>query len=277
MPELPEVEAMTRWLHRWLAGRRLVEIELLDPILLQTDPAGLARLQGRAVQRARRVAKYSLLDLEGGAQLVLHHRMTGKTVQEDRNPGRSRQVRLRLQPDQGPAVILDDRRRLARAWALGPAAVAPFWAAVAPAPEPYPELRDGPWWQARLAGAQGALKPALMDPRRVAGVGNIGATEGLWWAGLHPASSPARLDEGAWQRLAQGMRRWIDDTLSAETAPEIDYFTQGGPSPFQIYGRSGQPCPRCQSPLQSARQSGRASCWCARCQPAPCPGLLGDG
>ena len=63
-----------------------------------------------------------------------------------------------------------------------------------------------------------------------------------------------------------GVRAWIDDTLAAEVGEEIVYVQHGGPNPFKVYGRAGEPCPRCRSRLVRTVQSGRATFLCTRCQ-----------
>jgi len=261
MPELPEVEHMTRGLQRWLAGARLRAVSALDPALMaQGDPATLV---GEVVRRCTRRAKYSVVHTSGPA-LVLHYRMTGKALPAAL--GGDRAARLRLGVADRDDVLFVDPRRLGKAWVVPESGLAAFFEARGLGPDVWPAPRDADWWAARLGAARGAIKGALLDQGRVAGVGNIGACESLWRARIDPRAVPRDLAPAAWSALAAAVPAWIDATLAAETAPEIHYVTQGGPNPFTVYRREGQPCLRCGAPLASFRQAGRGTTWCPACQ-----------
>ena len=261
MPELPEVEHMTRGLQRWLAGARVVEVSTGDPTLVALgDPADLV---GHAVLRCTRRAKYSLVHTTGPA-LVLHYRMTGKAL-----PARlagAREPRLRLRVAGRDDVVFVDPRRLGRAWVVPASGLDAFFDALGLGPEVWPIARSAAWWADRLGSGRGAIKSALLDQGRVAGVGNIGACESLWRAGLDPRAVPRDLEPQAWAALATAVPAWIDSTLAAETEPEIHYVTQGGPNPFAVYRRGGAPCLRCGARLETFRQAGRGTTWCPACQ-----------
>lgn len=262
MPELPEVEHMTRALAGWLAGGTLGPPEARDPGFVSGD---LAALGGLRVTGCRRRAKYSVVEA-GPLALVLHYRMTGKVVWEPHAGDRAPRARLRLPVAGRPAVLFLDTRRLGTAWVLPSADLDAFFADRKLGPDAWPGARTGAWWAERLGGTRSAIKVALLDQRRVAGVGNIGACESLWRARIDPRARPAALSGADWQRLAEAVAAWVEGTLAAETQPEIHWVTQGGPNPFAIYGRGAAPCPRCARPLERLRQSGRTTTWCPGCQ-----------
>ena len=260
MPELPEVEVTCRNVARWSAGRRVVGLRVDDPAVLRAgDPAAV---EGGLVGPARRRAKLCLVPL-GAHVLVVHLRMTGKLV---RAAAGRRAPRLRVLLDDGTAIAFEDVRRLGQAWLIPEAELASFVATHAPGAEPWPAPRDGPWLQRALAGKRGPVKPALMDGRRVSGVGNIGASEACWRAGVAPDRAVPQLTAPEWSRLMDGLRGWIEDTLAAEDGEEIVYVQHGGPNPFRVYGQAGAPCPRCASPIERVVQSGRATFRCPGCQ-----------
>ena len=105
-----------------------------------------------------------------------------------------------------------------------------------------------------------------MRQDRVAGLGNIAATESLHRAQVDPARLVPSLDATDWERLARGVRAYIEHTLDAETGEQLTYVQQGGSNPFLVYGRGDEPCPRCASPIQRIVQSGRATYFCGACQ-----------
>ena len=112
MPELPEVEIMARNLGRWLCGHTIESVEVLDA---KMTGLGLANMVGATVTGARRRAKYAVVDLDCGSSLVLHYRMTGKTVLD---PERCRRARVRFQTHDGVVVAFEDQRRFGELWLL---------------------------------------------------------------------------------------------------------------------------------------------------------------
>jgi formamidopyrimidine-DNA glycosylase len=271
MPELPEVEHMTRALGRWLVGARLSQLDALDATLMKTPPSELAALVGKRVQRVWRRAKYSVVQVQGGTALVLHYRMTGSVLTEDMAAGRSLRIRLRIGVDDRPAVLFVDPRRFGCGWVVKNGSLEKFFHDRKLGPDVWPGDHTGMWWAGRLGTTRSAIKVALLDQRRVAGVGNIGATESLWAAGIDPRTPAAQLSARDWDALASAVPAWVRTSLAAETQPELHLVTAGGPNPFHIYKRAGAPCPRCGATIQSLRQSGRSTAWCPSCQTAAAP------
>jgi formamidopyrimidine-DNA glycosylase len=137
-------------------------------------------------------------------------------------------------------------------------------------PEPFDVSVDD--FRTRLAGTRRNLKAVLLDQSIVAGVGNIYADESLFEAGLHPSRAGNSLSPTEADRLrvviAQVLRRAIDKRGSTIR----DYVGGSGLSgefqhEFQVYARTGEPCPRCATPIEVQRLAGRSSHFCPRCQP----------
>lgn len=274
MPELPEVECFTRDLARWTAGRRLVGVELPDPrVLSGVSLADLEGLLGSAVGRCWRRAKWSVVELqprgeEPARALLLHYRMTGKPVLEDGARGRKVRLRLRLARASEPELVVafDDSRCLGEVH-LEPVDELPaFFAARRLGPDCWPERHPGPWWTARLGATRRAVKVALLDQHRVAGVGNIGASEACFRARLDPRLPARDLDAAAWEALAEAVPAWVEATLAEELGAEIHFVTAGGSNPFLVYGREGEPCARCRGPIERFVQAHRSTFWCPACQ-----------
>jgi formamidopyrimidine-DNA glycosylase len=259
MPELPEVEIMAANLDRWTAGQPVAALEVCDPrVIASGDPQ---RAVGQQVTRAWRRAKYAILDLKGAGHLVFHFRMTGKLVP------RKNLDKARLWLQVGDRTIaFEDARCLGQVWWVDSGGLQDFFEQRRLGPEPWPERRSGAWWAQQLHGLRGPIKPALMRQERVAGVGNILASESCWRAQLHPGRPTPSLGPEDWERLAAGVHRTIEHTLSAESGDEIVYVNQGGEGSFSVYGRTGQPCFRCRTPIVRDVQSGRASFHCPSCQ-----------
>jgi formamidopyrimidine-DNA glycosylase len=259
MPELPEVEIMARNLERWLSGQMIESVDVLDA---KMAGLGLTNMVGATVTGASRRAKYAVVDLSNGSSLVLHYRMTGKTVLD---PERCRRARVRFQTHDGVVVAFEDQRRFGELWLLPTGDLDAFFGAKGIGPEPWPEHRDGRWWSAQLQGLRGPIKPALMRQDRVAGIGNIIASEALFLSKVGPQVLVPALTDAEWDRIALGVRTVIDRTLDVESGDEIAYVNLGGEGSFLVYGHAGEPCPRCQAPIERFVQSGRGTFYCSVC------------
>lgn len=264
MPELPEVEGARAHLDRWLTGRRITAFEALDPKVIVQDTGDGSALNAPSPRAARR-AKYLILSA-GAEAWILHFRMTGALRRE--GPGRARWTL-----DDGSTIVLEDSRRFAEIWRLPAADLPAFFEARRLGPEPWPERRDGSWWQRRLAGAHGALKPTLLDQSRVAGLGNIMAAELLWRARLSPRRRADSLRPTELERLAAEAGPLLDEAVAATSAEEVVYVNQGGDNPFSVYQQ--ERCPRCGGEIAHFPQAGCTTWSCPRCQPDPRPSSAG--
>lgn len=262
MPELPEVEIMTRNLRRWLEGRQLIDVEVLDATVLSADP-GAPSPVGSVVGRVFRRGKYTCLEA-GDQTLVLHYRMTGKVIRWPWSPPR-RRIRLSFSAP-GVRVGLADPRRFAKMWQLPTTDVPAFFAARSLGPDAWPQTRPGTWWAARFARKRGPIKTALLDQSCVAGIGNIAASEICWRTQLHPEKPCPALSASQWDAVAQHTVAYMEETIESSAADEIAYVTAGGSNPFAVYGRAGGCCPRCSRLIERLVQAGRSTFFCADCQ-----------
>lgn len=263
MPELPEVEIAARQVRGWTRARSIAALELLDPRLLK-EPATLPDLSGARIAAAWRRGKYLIIPTDR-ADLVLHFRMTGKVVPDRGSPF----TRLRIALDDGATLAFEDARRLGELRLTAPGQAAALPALLAMGPEPWPDRQPGGWWAERLRGARGPIKPALMLQDRIAGLGNIAASEILWRAQISPLRPASELDAAALERLGASAHAFLHDTVRTEEHGEVLYVNQNGSENlFSVYGREGEPCPRCKAPILRYVQSGRSTYACAACQPA---------
>jgi formamidopyrimidine-DNA glycosylase len=240
MPELPEVEIMTRQLRRWLAGRRISSVEVRDPKIQLNG-----HLTGRRIRGIRRRAKFIIFDLTGDRHLLVHLRMTGwfEFVEPPR-------YRLALRAGKVGAYFTDSRR-FGVVELLTPTELHARLAGLGP--EPFAGTLE------RLRQTRRAIKVALLDQSLVAGVGNIYASEALWRARIHPRRAAHRLTDRDLERLQQ--------RLVAALRKGIAY----GPRIFAVqkfyaYARTGQPCARCRTPIRQIVQAQRSTFFCPHCQ-----------
>jgi formamidopyrimidine-DNA glycosylase len=170
-------------------------------------------------------------------------------------------VRLLLDFEDGSRLALLDPRALAVVTLHAPG--------IDPLPTLGPEATDPQFnarWLRRAMGARrGAIKPALLDQRLVAGVGNIYASEALWHARLDPRASCAELDDRQLAAVVAGIKHVLRRALAR---PERYYGSDGATdSPrFKVYDREGGACPRCRAPIERIVQAARSTFCCPHCQ-----------
>lgn len=265
MPELPEVEVARRNLEKWLAGGKLVRVELSPRVFVGRARAFAAALRGHTLRAVERRGKWMRLVLDGDLALFSHLGMTGKWVLRDHDAPPERFERARLDTAKRSARYVDPRLFGTLQGVHGELAPS-AWNELGP--DALVDGVDAARLHARLSRISRSIKETLLDQTILAGVGNIQAAEALWRAKLHPmrASSSLSLDE--LRRLARAIEASIRDTLAREDSPEITYVEEpGADNPFDVYAKHGEPCPRCKTKLQRIVQGGRSTVLCRRCQP----------
>ncbi|MGH2735114.1 MAG: bifunctional DNA-formamidopyrimidine glycosylase/DNA-(apurinic or apyrimidinic site) lyase [Actinomycetota bacterium] len=265
MPELPEVESVRRQLDPELTGRRVVDAWWDPHPALPREFVGLELLPGRKVQRVGRRGKFMIAPLDDGLELILHLGMTGSFRFDLDDP----YVRARLSLDDGRSLAFRDVRRFGRMAVVEAGEYEAIPTLKLLGPEPLSEEFDPADFARRLRRTSAPVKSYLLSQRPVAGVGNIYADEALWQARIHPASRSvgprrARVLHGAIREVLAG-------AIEREGTTFSDYAMVNGESgrnaDFLIaYGRSGQPCPRCGTPLRKIVLGGRGTTFCPRCQ-----------
>jgi formamidopyrimidine-DNA glycosylase len=273
MPELPEAEHARRRFLALTAGRTIEDARALDRIVVPQAPSAWRKaLVGRKVCDAERIGKNVLVHLSGRYALWFHLGMSGRIIRRDTigeaiDPatGLPRWTRWWLSV-RGATVCLADPRRLGRC-AAGPVEAVRARARLEALGPDALAVESAAALRARVERARGPIKTALMDQRRIAGIGNIQAVEALWLAKIHPETPVTALGSAAWERLYGGIRESLARTLAAiEGKDEPVYLTAGGANSFLVYGRAGEPCPRCSAPIAREVARGRASYICPRCQ-----------
>jgi len=279
VPELPEVETTVRDLAPRLAGRILRSPRLLQSdVLRRVSPRRLlATVAQNRIEQVTRRAKHVVLRFASGHRMVIQPGMTGNLLIYDRPlTALERRYAVFLGKLDGNATfVYRDVRRLGRVWLLDEAGWRSYTARLGPEPLA-PEL-DAAAFAARFRGTRQAVKKALMDQHRVAGVGNIYANEALFRAGIDPSCPANRLGADALAKLYRAVRAVLRQAIAAQGTTFRDYRTvTGGRGRFQFalhaYGRGGEPCNRCGTILQTTHLiDGRATTFCWRCQRGPTP------
>jgi formamidopyrimidine-DNA glycosylase len=269
VPELPEVETVRRRLAPLLEGRALAEVEIDDPRVTRPfDPLDVAReLTGERVARADRRGKYLVLRFESGRALLIHLRMTGALLTNgDRGP----HTRAVLTLDDGSEIAYRDVRRFGTWLLLEPEEVETYLDARV-GPEPLAAGYRARDLAAKLVARRAPVKAALLDQRTVAGIGNIYADEALWRARIHPLRPASELEPSEVKALHRAVRDALRRGLQRQGSTLRDYrLPDGEPGgmqhEFKVYGRGGEPCERCGTPIDKIRVAGRGTWYCPSCQ-----------
>ncbi len=279
MPELPEVETVRRGLERWVVGRRVHDVAVLHPRAVRRHEAGAddfaALLEGRRLEAALRRGKYLWLPLDTGDALVGHLGMSGQLLVLPPDAPDEAHLRVRLRFDDGGRELrfVDQRTFGGLAVSAGGAALPGSLAHIARDPVD-PDFDDEAFVEGVRRRRTG-LKRALLDQTLVSGVGNIYADEALWRARLHWARPTATAPRPALHRLLAAVREVLADAIAAGgTSFDALYVNVNGESGWfdrslDAYGRGGEPCRRCGTPVRRDRWMNRSAYWCPRCQPWP--------
>jgi len=269
MPELPEVETTCRGIRPHVCGQRLTALRVRNPRLRQPVPSDLAaQLVGERLEAVRRRAKYLLLDFARGS-VIVHLGMSGslRVVRADEPAGSYDHVDLVFGDI---ALRLRDPRRFGLVlWHEGDVLSHPLLAGLGR--EPLEEGFTGAWLHAALRGVRAPIKQALMDARRVVGVGNIYASESLFRARIHPLEPGGAVGPRRAARLALEIRETLVAAIAAGGSTLRDFVGgDGRPGYFQqeyfVYGREGQPCRLCGTPVRRVVVGQRSTFYCPRCQ-----------
>lgn len=278
MPELPEVETVVRGLRSRLMGQIITRVEVR-----QSPTAGLVRgnlrrfrqtLRHATIGRLHRRAKYILVELHRGAEAdpahtwIVHLGMTGQLYACKPQAERLKHTHLILDLSSGEQVRLCDPRRFGKTLVLPTDRVPEFLSHAGPDPlEISPEDFTG-----LLAGRKAPIKNLLLNQTLLSGLGNIYANEALFLAGIHPATPAGRLRAGQAEVLHRVIRRVLREAIAGNGTTISDYRTaEGAPGGYQnrlrVYGREGEPCPRCGALIKRLVLAQRSAHYCPVCQP----------
>jgi formamidopyrimidine-DNA glycosylase len=274
MPELPEVEVTRLSFAARIAGARVLEARLGKPLRW---PLGypVAALAGRTVRGVRRRGKYLLLDLDlDQGRLLLHQGMSGSLNFAPALPPPGAHDHFDLLTSQGTLRLHDPRRFGAVVYAsaeddpvaqklLGRLGMEPLDASAGGF--------DLAAFQAGLKRRQAAIKQVLLAGDLVVGVGNIYASEALFLAGIRPTVRAAKLSRPRAARLHTAIREVLARAVAKGGSTLRDFSSASGEAGYfqleaMVYGREGQPCRVCGTPIKALRQGQRSTFFCPLCQ-----------
>ncbi|HEX6587437.1 MAG TPA: bifunctional DNA-formamidopyrimidine glycosylase/DNA-(apurinic or apyrimidinic site) lyase [Longimicrobiales bacterium] len=275
MPELPEVETIARGLARrypgkTMAGARVKHADVLvEPL---TAPSLARRVRDRRIERITRYGKNVLIELDGELRILANMGMTGRLVAADAPAAADfRHVAVAFTFRDAPDMLFDDMRRFGRielhdatSWATRSAEIGP---------DPFDARLDGGALHALTRRSITPIRTWLLDQRRIAGVGNIYASEALHRAGIHPARRANTLTRADAASLLAELRVVLQAAIDARGTTMSDYRDAEGEAGDYwdqrlVYAREGEPCRQCgDGTIRRLVLSNRSAFFCPVCQP----------
>jgi formamidopyrimidine-DNA glycosylase len=271
MPELPEVEVTRLSFADAIAGAKVVSV-CLGKALRWPLGCASAELAGRTVLAVRRRGKYLLIDLDQGLLLV-HLGMSGSLSFARHLPPAGPHDHFEMVTTHGTLKLNDPRRFGAVVYAESEDAPVARKLLGKLGMEPLSNDFDVNQFHAGLKRRKAAIKQVLLAGDVVVGVGNIYASEALFMAGIRPTLSAARLSRPRSAKLHAAIRDVLARAVAKGGSTLRDFSNANGESGhFQldamVYGREGQACRVCGTPIKSLRQGQRSTFYCPNCQKA---------
>ncbi len=275
MPELPEVEIVTRHLRTLLTNRTITKAQLLLPKLAaENSPRQFAAgLRNAKCETVARRGKHILMHFANAKTLVAHLRMTGRFLYLDAAAENPKHTHAQFWLDNDKKLIFVDPRQFGTMHLVATAEVFVTKALSKLAPEPFGEEFTPKYLHATLKRSRQPIKLTLLDQTKVLGLGNIYASEALHRAKIHPQMSPHKLSLPRTKILQQEIIAVLNEAIANNSTmnmnpEELDGSYAGGvyESMTMVYEREGLPCLTCQTAILRFTQSGRSTYYCPTCQ-----------
>lgn len=273
MPELPEVETIVCDLRNLTMGRCIDRIQVSLPKIVRTGPRRLTRLlSGAVITDVQRRGKFIILGFSGQRHLVVHLKMTGHFLW---SPGPMdgpppKHVHIVINFRDRARLLYEDQRQFGYFLGLDRDGYKQWVEEKALGPDPL-EISAADF--ARRLGCSGArLKAVLLNQKIISGLGNIYADETLFAAGLHPGRPARMVTEVQAKHLHRETVRILSEAITCRGSTTNNYVGLMGvggefQNRHQVYGKAGQPCPRCGQDIIRIVLAGRGTHYCPRCQP----------
>lgn len=275
MPELPEVETISRSLDSLVKGRTIVAAELLRQRLApDIDTKDFAKKLGqRHINFVHRRGKHILFDLSGELTLIVHLRMSGRfslLLGERENPKFAHAI---FHLDGDDRLVFDDQRHFGLMKIVATPDLHEAKELKKLAPEPFSDDFSAEYFHRVLKSSKRSLKEVLLDQTKVCGVGNIYASEAMFAAGLHPALSADKVSKPRAALLHTAVKAVLKQAIDYAANLTVDpenleggYFSGSDDPSWLVYDRENEPCRQCDAVIVRLKQAGRSTYFCRKCQ-----------
>lgn len=279
MPELPEVETIVRGLRGPLVGRQFTGIRVgWQNLVARPSVEEFERgLVGQRILAVKRRGKYLVVALSGGDSLIVHLRMTGRLLIVNSDDEFDKHDHLIFELDDGKELRFNEMRKLGRVYLVDDEDEVVGGLGPEPLDDDF-TLAD---FAILLSARRGKIKPLLLNQRFIAGIGNIYADEALFAARIHPERKADTLTaeeiERLYDAIRQVLRQGIENSGTTLSAYRDAEGREGrNQEVLQVSRNTGQPCPRCGTPIERTVVGGRGTYLCPRCQKPALNAVKGD-
>ena len=275
MPELPEVELVTKSLDKLVKGRKIIVAELLrERLAPENPPADFAeKLKDATITQVRRRGKHILFDLDNGQTLITHLRMSGRFMLLPIERELPKFTHAVFYFEDETRLVFQDQRHFGLMKIVATDELHEAKELKKLAPEPFSDEFSPKYFRETLKTSTRSLKEFLLDQTKVCGLGNIYASEAMFLARANPQipadKLSARKANVLYEKIREILRESIAHGSTLNVNPEnIDgsYYGGGYEASWRVYDREKMPCANCQTPIVRLKQGGRSSYFCPKCQ-----------
>ncbi|WEV61092.1 DNA-formamidopyrimidine glycosylase [Streptococcaceae bacterium ESL0729] len=273
MPELPEVENVRRGLERLVRGKKITSVSLAYPRMILTGAEEFEEaLIGQVVESVGRRGKYLILRLSNNV-VISHLRMEGKYNLYQGEVPFNKHYHVFIGFDDGSTLVYQDVRKFGTMELMDEGALGNYFLAKKIGPEPTPNDFKLDDFYHKLHKSKKIIKPYLLDQTLVAGLGNIYVDEVLWLAKIFPGDPANIIPREKIAALREAIIEVLEESIRLGGSSIRTYKNALGDEgsyqdKLQVYGKVGLPCPRCGTPIEKFKLSGRGTHFCPHCQPS---------
>lgn len=273
MPELPEVETIVQGLKPEILNHKIIDIKInYSKILENMSPEKFRKnLLNKHFTNISRRAKYIIFHISDKKYLILHLRMTGKLLVKNNDDKASKHDHVVFLLDNGKQIFYNDTRKFGRFYLTNN----PEEKLGKLGPEPLGSEFLFEKFSSKLSKSQRNIKALLLDQHFVAGLGNIYTDEALWEAKIHPQQSAYQIStikrKALFQAIKNVIRKGIENRGTSLGDGKTNYVSSDNNSgknqhELNVFARTGEPCPNCQSLIKKIVVSQRGTHFCPKCQ-----------
>lgn len=272
MPELPEVETVRRGLLNLVKGNVIEKVTVLYPKMIENDPKKFCELlKGKRIENIDRRGKYLLFRFSGSLTMVSHLRMEGKYFVKQASQPLEKHTHVVFDLNDGRQLRYNDMRKFGRMRLIKTGDENQLSGIAKLGPEPLSDDFTAENLYSRLQKKRKEIKPALLDQTLVTGLGNIYVDEVLWMSKIHPETPANHLSKDEARLLHDSIVKELKTAIKAggtTIRSYTDAFQHAGSFQFDlnVYGKEGEPCPRCQTKIVKIKVGQRGTHFCPHCQ-----------
>lgn len=273
MPELPEVETIRRGLCKNTLGLKIIDVAIFLPKIINTTPTLFRNaVIGKTIIDAKRRAKIIIITLSSDYSLVIHLKISGQLLYLPKTAPIKKHTHVIFNLSNKYQLRFWDQRRFGYVKMFEKSDMVKFINDMEFGPEPLEKtftlksLR-----QLLKKRPNGRIKPILMDPKFISGIGNLYADEILFYAKIHPLRNPDSLNDMEINKIYQGIRKILNLAIKKRgSSVELYVDVEGKPGGYvpyiKAYGREGESCLRCRTVIKRIKIGSRSASFCPHCQ-----------